>query len=239
MDTPAVIPVTEVVKSYLNSKGTYTKINSRRYLQMLLEGFGDLNIFTSGSFKTYYPTIDSTNRISVPLEYIDYVRIGFPMLGEIWTLTKNDNLILPNAMDCGAEVGDSENMTPIDFANLNWVDYGATGGANFLYYRWDKENRKLVFQGDGVGRQVIVEYLSTGVSLSGDTMVPREMLSLLKTYLRWQELSYDDRTPMNKEEIARRNFYDAKNQYNNFKNSFTVNEFLDALYSTYRQTPKR
>jgi hypothetical protein len=238
MDTPALITLHQVLNSWLNEKGIYTKTNYKRFYFVLAELLVDLEINRTTSFKTMYPVIDQNNTIKVPLEYIDYVRIGYPIGGQILTLTKNDNILLPRAFSCGTETGDLENKIAID---ASWVqyDYSATGGKNFMYYRYDKEHRQIVFRGDGIGKAIVLEYNSTGVSLSTETYLDIQLLPVLKNYLDWIEAKHDKSIGMNRIEMYRRDYIDKRDEYVMTSQAFTADEYLDVVRSTYKQTIKR
>jgi hypothetical protein len=238
----ALIQVEEIAASYANSKGEYGKSQTYRYLQIILEGFADLNIFTTsevGKVNWYAGTVGTDGCIELPSDCIDYVRIGTPINGVIQTLTRNDNLDMPIGLECGQVTGVTVTQyllgEPI-YWNWTTVDYAATGGKNFAYYRFDKPNRRIVFNGDCVNRPIVIEYISTGISLSGETWIPREMMQLLKLYLNWQLKLYSDDKNV---EYAAREFAIERQRLMNFQWSLRADEFLDLIRSNMTRAIKR
>ena len=241
-NTPALISIEQIAASYANSKGQYGKAELYRYLQILIEGAGEYAIFDSnslGKINWYAGTVDTTGCIDLPVDLIDYVRIGTPVNGQIVTLTRNDNLDLPIGMECGEVTGvDTTATLGTEPLYYNWsnVDYSATGGWNFMYYRFDKANRRIVFKGDSVGRQIVIEYISTGISLSSDTWIPRELMQLLKLYLGWQVKLYSGDKDV---EYWAREYSIEKQRLRNFQWAFRADEFLDMIRSTFTRAVKR
>jgi len=240
--TPALISIESIAASYANSKGEYGKANLYRYLAIILEGVGELAIFDTselGKVNWYAGEVGSDGCIELPGDCIDYVRIGTPLNGVIYTLTRNDNLDMPIGMECGVVTGvDVSAQITGEPLYWNWttVDYAATGGWNFGYYRFDKANRRIVFKGDCVGRQIVVEYITTGINLSGDTWIPRELQQLLKLYLNWQLKFYADDKNV---EYAAREYAIEKERIRNLQWAVRPDELLDVFRSNFTRAIKR
>jgi len=240
MDTPALIQIDNIAASYANSKGEYGKNQRYRYLQIILEGYTHWNVFNSAKKVNWYAgLIDSHGVIDWPSDMYDYIRIGTPINGQLYTLTKNDNLDMPIGMECGQLTGmDLTQQLSGEPLYWNWcvVDYAATGGHNFAFYRSDKDNRRTVFNGDCLGRLIVIEYVSSGVSLSGETFIPAELNQLLKLYLNWQIKFYaDDKNA----EYAAREYGIEKDRLRNYQWPFRSDEFLDMIRSNFTRAIKR
>jgi hypothetical protein len=235
MDTPGFVPLAQVVHSFLNATGIYSKVNYKRFLRIVAENYSDININGTALFKTVNIVVGATNTIPWPSDYIDYVRIGVGFSGKIFTLTKNEAIVGVDAISCGEDIGDANLTDPIQ--NDWYSHYSASGGKNFMYYRSDKETRRIIFDGDGVGRTIILQYISSGVSVDGETMIPASMLKMLRKYLHWVLMDYDmtNKYPQSKIETARRDFYIFKEEYERFDTTFTADEFIDALRQSYSQ----
>lgn len=241
MDTPALTTINKIAASYANSKGDYGKQNKWRYMQIILEGYQQWNVFHNSAKKVnwYCGTVQSDGCIDWPIDMYDYIKIGTPVNGQIVTLTRNDNLEMPIGLECGQVTGvDLTSTLGTDAPFWNWVivDYASTGGHNFAYYRSDKDNRRIVFHGDCLGRQIVIEYVSSGVSLSGETFIPAELTQLLKLYLNWQlKLYSDDRNT----EYHAREYAIEKDRVMKFNWAFRPDEFLDMIRSNYTRAIKR
>jgi hypothetical protein len=237
-DTAAFVPIVSVVDSFMNATGIYSLANRRRFLKIVAENYADLNINSTSLFKEARLTIDKLNSIPWPTDFVDYVRIGTPAGNEIHTLTLNEKISSNIVMVCGKD----DQQSPLsNIENDCWVAaYGATGGHNFMYYRSDKKTHRIFFQGDGIGRTVILQYISSGISATGQTYIPQAMVKLLRKYLHWVYMDYDmvKTWPQNKIQQARQDFVIFRDEYERMDNGFTAEEFLDALRSTYTQAIK-
>ena len=236
MDTKALISLKHVVASYQNEANLYSPSAFKRLLQLAIEGFGDLNIFYTPSFKTSYFTVSSINTVDLPEDFVDYYRVGMIVDGKVWELSRNNNIPIINSLDCGAWAGDADNQT-LSTQQYEW-HYSFSGGKNVGYYRIDNELRRIVFSGDMMGREVVLEYISTGVSVSGNTWVPREVAEVLKEYIHWKSIQRTD-DAVSQKELAQRNYYLALQKYQRRAWSFTLEEFLDAIRSGHKQTVKK
>lgn len=238
MDTNAFVPISTVVHSFLNATGIYSKSNYKRFLRIVAENYTDLNINSTSLFKTAILTIDSNNSIPWPSDFVDYVRIGVLNGGKIYTLTKNEAIVGNLVMSCGEEIGSADLS---DAISEDWsVGFGINSGTNFIYYRSDKETRRIIFDGDGIGREIVLQYISSGVSADGQTMIPVAMVKLMRKYLHWVYMDYDMTKKFSQGEIerARRDFYIFKDEYERLDLSFTADEFIDALRQGYKNVLK-
>ena len=237
-DTKSFVPIVTVVNSFMNATGIYSPANRRRFLKIVAENYADLNINSTSLFKTVFLTIDSKNCIEWPVDYVDYVRIGTPWNGQIHALTLNEKITGRIILACGTEEQNPELMNPV---NQPWIHaYGSSGGGNFMYYRSDKETHRIIFEGDGVGRTIVLQYISSGVSATGETLIPFAMVKLLRKYLQWVYMDFDMVGKHSQSEITRvhRDFVNFREEYERLDNGFTADEFIDALRQSYRLTPK-
>ena len=236
MDTAGLISLKHIVSSYQNETGDYSPSSYKRLMQLAIEGFTDLNIFHSPAIKTETLTVTEINTIDVPEDYVDYVRIGIIVDGSIWTLTKNNNIPLLRSISCGEDVGDADNQVSPRL-QYDW-HYSFAGGTNIGMYRYDPEYRRIVLSGNMIGQSVVLEYMSSGVSCSGATWVPREAGEVIKEYMYWKSIQRTD-AAVSQKELAMRNYYIALEKYKAMAYSFSVDEFLDAVRSGEKQTVKR
>jgi hypothetical protein len=248
------LTIAQVVKSFQNERGEKTLTNFERYMQMALEGFSDMNVFEINSIEVVYLTIDPETMIAeLPADFITMTKMGININGKMWTLTVNNDILLPPPssicdIEPAAVPGTQVITDPIGgyyFAphynrSGRYVDtlYGVGGGFNTAYYRIDMSRRIIYFQGRIPNNEVILEYKSSGIKGSG-TIVPRQAVPALKAYLHWKSTEYDGRISMG-EKMRKENLYDKELvKLTQLENSFTVSEFLDTMYSTYSQTVKR
>jgi hypothetical protein len=248
------LTIEQVVKSTMNERGEKTLTNFERYMQMAIEGFSDMNTFEINSVNVVYLDINpDTMLANLPPDFITMTKLGININGKMWTLTVNNDILLPpDSSICDIEPAavEGRNITTEPnggywFApHINrsgvYVDtlYGLGGGFNTAYYRIDLTRRVIYFQGRIPNNQVIMEYKSSGIKGSA-TLVPRTAVPALKAYLHWKFCENDYRMPMG-EKMRKEQLYDKElKKLTEIENSFTMDEFLDTMYSTYSQSPKR
>lgn len=225
-----------------------------KLLQYCIDGLREINIhFIPTNINVAYLTVSDLRTVSFPNGYVDYTKIGIEVGGRIWTLTLNENILLPRGEKCGQDIrkvvaggGVYSDSTDVYYyadhiRNGNFVGgaYGVTGGFNKAYYRIDKQNRRIVFSsGIKSGSQIVLEYLSDGINLTGETFIPAQYINPLRLYCLWQLIEYTD-APNNIKRERERQFWQAVSMLETLETALTGDEWMDAAYSTYKQTPKR
>jgi len=232
-------------------------------MQICVEGLTEMNLFhTKESIEVVYLHMSTAKTCQLPADFIDYLRIGFPDSGKFVVLTKHDSLLFPRTFygsviggsfvaDTGDDVGNADAgndtgtssrvyFTP-HYRNGSYVGslYGIRGGIDTAYYRVDVENRQIVFSGSTPRSEIVLEYISSGQKSDGSSLIPRECVSALRTYILWQKDENDPRVAYNAKESLKQEHEEAVAALRSFKNSFTADEYLRMYYSTTYQAPRR
>lgn len=141
---------------------------------LALQGLKELSFDMLQEVKSVELTVSSTGTITLPDDYIKYVKIG--ILGsddKVHYLGKQDNLNLVS----GATSTDSNDIDddPAYFYGIGGR-YGVGGGTNHNgYYRVNKEDNTISFSSDAIGKNIILEYISNGITLSNVQPVKRKI----------------------------------------------------------------
>lgn len=262
--TAGVVTLRYVVMSVLNRMEDYTMRKYKYLMQIAIEGFTELSLWHLENLEVVYLTMNAAKAVYLPEDFVDYTKIGVPINGKLRVLTKHDRILLPREYfgsfiggvfvpdeNFGEAVGNTDADDTVDAASLVFFSdhfrggqyvgglYGMPGGVDDAYYRIDLENRMIVFSGSVPRSQIVLEYISSGVKTDGSTMIPREAVPALRTYLLWQSVENDSRTPLNEKERRKRNHDEEVFALRNFQNTFTIDEYKRMCWSTYRQTIKR
>jgi hypothetical protein len=261
--TAGAVTIRYVVMSVLNRMQDYSLKNYKRLVQIAIEGFTELSLWHLNSVEVVYLHMSTAKTVQLPSDYVDYNKIGIPINGQLRVITRKDCILLPRVFDdTQVPVGNNtpsnidQSLTGVVFFDDHWKGgqfigglFGMPGGIDSAYYRIDRENRQIVFSGDVPRSEIVLEYVSSGVKESGGTMIPREAVPALRTYVEWQMIAGDmlgmvtGRAQMKTAfgEISRRKqeHEEAVSMLRSFQNSFTIEEYKRAIYSTSRQSPKR
>jgi len=233
--------------------------NYEKYMQLAIDGVTKLNMGILPSVKVAHLTLDDMNSCNLPSDYIDYTLIGIEIGGRLWTLTRNTNISLPLGDNCGdwtrdtITTGSNENFLELSpdvssgyMFNQHYYNgtqfsalYAAGGGFNKAYYRIDERNRRLIMlvQGSLSGYNIVLEYTSSGVNK--DTVIPRDAVEYLSSYIVWQSIMYRRDVSTGEKEYARTQCVRARRALYAKRNSFTLSEFLDEKYVNLSQGVKR
>jgi len=119
--------------------------------------------------------------------------------------------------------------------------YGLSGGIDRAYFRFDLEStpRRIVFSGSTPRSEIVLEYISSGMKSDGTTLIPREIVAPLRNYILWHKDENNPRVAYNEKERLKREYTESIEALRFFENSFTKDEYMRMLYSTYRQSAKR
>lgn len=217
-----------------------------RYRQIVIEGIMHISIFHDSVERVVKLTPDSLSRINWPDDYIDYMALGIPVGGRLWTFTRDDRLVITTSDDGGGgEEYDTSIGEGFNVSNGQVIGYGAVGGKNPYYFKNDKDNRRFVLNGfTSDNGDVWLYYFSSGVSSDVETYIPSTHRFALEKWVRYQMAGYaDDEANRDKripDYIIRRRkeeWEDAIGQLRNY--DWTLDEVLDVLRSHYKQTPRR
>jgi lipid-A-disaccharide synthase-like uncharacterized protein len=242
-----------VVQSLKNELKEFTDNNDIHYLQLAIDGFTELNMFHTNMFRVKYLTIDSeTNTAVLPDDYLYYSLIGIIRNNSVYTLTRNDTIPLIRGTDCGEDVNNYKNSMftgtasgsyyiPHYGQNGNWVPslFSQGGGFNYGHYRLDEERRMIQLQGGLSGESLVLEYASRGVVVGGETYVKYQAVPVIKAYIHWKRVEYDNTVSAGEKERKKRQFYEQTEMYRTIENKFTMEEIRDVFNMTSKQSPKR
>jgi hypothetical protein len=96
-----------------------------------------------------------------------------------------------------------------------------------------------VFSGSTPRSEIVLEYISSGLKTDGSSMIPREVVASLRTYILWQMVENDQKVSFEERERRKKEHNEAVEALRSFKNAFTLEEYKRLLYTTSYQSPKR
>lgn len=214
-------------------------------VQLVIEGFQDLEMYHLSNVEVVYLYMDAAKTVAVPPDFVDWIKVGIPLNGKFFALTKDESMLRPGKFPNGAEVGHIDSTAAYFFTdhfhNGRYVSslYGLPGGINRAYYRYDEENRQFLFSGSIPRAEIVLEYISSGIKLSGTTIIPRIALPVLQRYVFWQRVEDDPRVPDAVKERKQKLYLEELEKVRFFETAPTIEEYKDSLYRSIKQGPKR
>lgn len=229
-------------------EGMYDTEEHDRVMHFVIKALKDINIFHVVNKKVVKLTVGALNTVTLPDDYVDYLKIGTVFSnGLFWTFTKADSLSMAKTFDCGEEQRPNEQLlqvapanTRVIFDNYKKINtyYNYTGGNNTQYFRIDKENNRIVLKTDNIGSEIEMEYVTTGINTTGDTIVPVMYNDTLVAFALWQMKLRTPRVPANEIEMSRQEWVRNFNKLNSALMASTKSEWLDMIYSHWKRTLK-
>jgi len=122
------------------------KTDKMRFLEFAIDGLREMRLYhVREGIKVQKSTPDSINTVDFPEDMEDYVAVGIPINGELWTLTRRDTIITTTTTVDEAETLDSTDGEGVAIDDSQPLTFAGRGGMNVHgYYYADWENRRFV-----------------------------------------------------------------------------------------------
>lgn len=190
-DTSGLYTIGQIVRRILRKTNTAKK-EYKHFFNLVVDGYIDLRLFhASEGIRTTEETIDtSIDAIDFPSDFIDLTSINVPLNGELWPLTNAPKMV--NTTTGSPEERDSDEGEGVDIYRTNMPGYATTGAVNLKgYYYVDWEKRRILFTNlPSDVTQVILQYKTSGVSLTETTYIPVHYYPALEAYVMYQNARY-------------------------------------------------
>lgn len=256
-DTNGIGNLDYVVRHVLMDLDDYSMTRYKKYLQYAIDGFMDLNLFTMQNIKVAYLTVNANKTVDLPVDFIDYTKIGYDNGGYVNVLAKNDSLMLTRLTDdCGNTT--NENTGDCDVDDLTFPNYGyyfaphyrggqyvgelfggIGNGKNDGEYRIDRDRRQIAFSSNLTAETIILEYKSSGIAGDGSTNIPKQCVPALLAYVHWKRKNFNDKVARSEKTALREEYYIEFEKLRNLEFSFTISEYFDSRRESYYSIPKR
>lgn len=251
--------VDKIVKSACMEEGDYGLHQYQMFLEWALECVQDFRIDSVHEVKTVIETVDSISTIPFPSDYVSWLKVGVKIGDRVKTLITNDRLSNHFDLDSSGNEEANERYTPNYTDSLNATsDYtgywfrnvlfdGISNGNIFGYgngsqgegdFKVDRANRRFVFTSDLVGTDLLIEYVSTGLDESSDTLVEETLRKAVKYYILWRKAQRSKSYGMGEKELARRDWAEAKRIALRRNFSVDAEKLMAIVRASYMQTPK-
>jgi len=234
-DTNAFVTIDYVVSSFLNWKGIAGVADYDRYKQILIEGFTDLNMFHTSYYRTSIGPVNDINQMPLPSDYIDWLMVAVEENGYYWELDMNDSIITEPSI-LAATPTYSEHLSLPDVQGFKYTTKRRNIKGSFSI---SQDKRAITFVGDFKGRNIYLLYSSSGVPVEGVVYVPRELSTVLRTYLDWQLKESNDMVPAGVTQRAEYIHGLALGSYYENKDQLSGKELMDIFRNGIQQGIKR
>ena len=206
--------------------------NHKRYFAWLLRGYKQLRLFKLPLDKAETLPVQTGIRcVILPKDYVSFVAIGKIENNQLEGFSLKGDLIPEISESCGVET--QANNLP-EYRHYGRTDYTQGGGRNLWYYRPDEGNNRILIDGMPL-KEATLFYKSTGINLTGETLIPTIAEESLISWVHYQQALGDGDKGMIqiRKQILDSNISDL--QLAEWDNQ----SMIEAVYSTIYQGVKR
>jgi hypothetical protein len=232
--TPGYRTIKEVVASVMNERGDYGNRQAKRMRIMAIEGFSEFNMLhISRPIPAWIKVNKNLNSIPYPDDLISLISIGIPINGKYWDFKRITDAINPKKdfIQEGRSEGEGKDFQP---ANT----FASTGGYNPYQFQEDESNRRAILYGVPVD-EVLIYYRTSGIKLGEETLIPAHAFEALKAYVKWKLIEDKDGVAYSEKERKYMIFAGKLKDMRDYENSFSPEEFVNAIRQGYSQGIKR
>jgi hypothetical protein len=166
---------------------------------------------------------------------MDWLLVAVESEGYYYELDRNENIIVePSILAASPTYGDH-----MALPEVRGFRYTTTRRNPFGQFNIDQQRRVITFVGDFKARNVYVLYKSSGVPLEGKVYVPRQLATVLRTYLEWQLFEADNAVPVAKAQRAENLHGKALQLYYDNKDQVSGKELINLFNDPIQQGIKR
>ena len=206
-DTTGFVTIDNIISSYMiNPANKGRNIDIDFVEDAAIRGFMYLNTFSVMNVRKVQVIPNANNMFMYPSDMIENGthRLYFNVDGEVYPIAPNHELVTSITGLCGADYRDAATA---DSLTSDWS------------YNIDKENHWFVIQGAmPLDYELWLEYQTSGVSTTKETVVPLYMVEVIMAWIDWQ---YE------KKNTTLMNIFGAmETQLRRFVSKTTMDEFL-------------
>jgi len=215
------------------------KTDKMRFLEFAIDGLREMRLYhVREGIKVQKSTPDSINTVDFPEDMEDYVAVGIPINGELWTLTRRDTIITTTTTVDEAETLDSTDGEGVAIDDSQPLTFAGRGGMNVHgYYYADWENRRFVINSNS-RTEILIYYISNGVDTTDDGVyVPKKYVPALISYIVWQDACFVEGKEMRAQYLEQQ--WEKRKHELKEAEMPSIDEIADELYYTIYQTPRR
>lgn len=244
----ATTSINEIVKNALIDLGEDTEHLYQRCLHWGFEGLKDWNFDAAKEFKTVKLEMSPSKTINLPLDYVDYCKIGTVIGDKVFTFLMNPNIeVLHDVDDCGDVLEKPTENNIYSFSSY-YFGYNGYYGFNHNLYggnrydigtcRIDRHRNQIVFSSEVDRTEVYLEYITNGLNPTGESLVNPYAAKVLKLYILWSRKENSDKYSGSIKERARFLYYEELRKAKGRMRDYTIEDLVAANMKGYRARMK-
>ena len=159
--------------------------------------------------------------VVLPKDFVKFVAIGLPHNGHFYRFEEDRRMVKTTTEECGLETQtqDERNKIPPKFVYPHQF--------HNYFYTLDEQNNRILLRGFPMLSEVILLYVSTGIKMGGETIIPEKLLELLIAWLHYQNADFNGGT---ESEIKRKEIRYEKEFNKYIKLKFNLDDMYNVLF---------
>lgn len=221
----------QIINSVLLRIGDLDLLRYNEAVDFFIDIYRDTQTFYVSQTKDVVLDISPIGVVCLPDDFVDYVKIGVPIGGSIFTFTRRGDIIRletdPLGNNVNTDMGEGEDVIVNDLETLAVGGYNPEG-----YFDFDKTNNRILVRNYNENTsQVILRYVTTGIDTMESTYVPSEAINMIKAELEYK-LELRNPKLTNGVKALMLETVDRETEKLNSYNLPTLEEFIDVIYET-------
>jgi hypothetical protein len=128
------------------------------------------------------PVFNDPYHVKLPDDYVSFVAVGIDNNGEFFKFNQNSRMAMATDQECGDETQGTEEQQEIPDRTI-WYTYSL-----------EENNNRVMLHGYPYLDEVILLYVSTGVKMGGDTVIPAKIYEVLLSWLHYMAAKHNGGT---------------------------------------------
>jgi len=236
MASNALINIEEIVSRYL-FKYKKSLDDAFIYTEHCCNAYRDFRMYDSNQQLTAKVSINANKWIEMPSDMIGFVDLVTPINGEFWSFTEKKYIVNTTTFTGLVEGLDATMGEGVGLTEPRSTGYAAAGGINDYNYTIEWHARRIFIDGMSSATVVLI-YVTSGIEVTGSTLVPDFITPLLDAYLLWKETYWIPELARERQ-MREQDYIKTKLSTRNFMYSMNYNQWRDLVLSSAMQAPKR
>ena len=236
MATAGITSINKIVDAYMFK---YERSLDRAwiYVQHGCDAVRDLHLYDLPNLVTAKVSVDSLGIIEFPTDMVGFNGLYKYVDNYKWYFTKRDDIIVTTTTTGGVEGQDDDYGEGEALKDPKTDTYGGVGGVNDYYYKIDWKARRIFCEGT-TSDTVVLEYVTSGIELTGTTYVPIYCTPAIDAYLQWKDCFLIPGMERYAE-VREKSFTKQIDKIRNLVNGMSAEEWRDLLLSITTMAPQR
>jgi hypothetical protein len=219
------------------SQSRKSRVNFWMFREFAIDAYRYLNLHAIRDGREWKKLTPVMNTVSFPADFEDLVGIYKPIDGQFYPLTRNDSIVITTSLSGIYEVQDATQGEGVAIPNNTSNSPSTPGGVNLQgYYTLDWNGRRVFLS--GVTGDIVMLYKASGTRIGDTTFVPNKYIPYLIAFILYEHTKYDDSYPLSRRQELLSTLQIERMDVAKLE-SPTLDEYLDAIRSTYYGTARR